>query len=197
MPTKDKNTEQPKASEPGRSQESLATLSGDLGMDRFARIFEASARRWDLIVYPALFMFIILAAYGFYLVFSLTEDMHTLAKNVDANMAENMRSMSENLNLLSRNVALMSDRISEMSLNMENIDENTTVMNDYMADISTQLDTLTPILANMQVMTRSIQNMDGTIRVITANTGVMSRDMSIMNQNVSRPMGVFNSFMPW
>ena len=197
MPTEDKNTQQSKAEEPRQSAESPERTAADLGMDRFARIFEASARRWELIVYPALFMFIILAAYGFYLVFSLTEDMHTLAKNVDANMAENMRSMSANLNLLSRNVALMSDRVSEMSLNMESIDENTTVMNDYMADISSQMNTLTPILANMEVMTRSIQNMDGTIRVITANTGIMSRDMSIMNQNVSRPMGVFNSFMPW
>ncbi len=197
MPTKDQNTEQPKAGEPGQSAASSQSNATDLGMDRFARIFEASARRWELIVYPALFMFIILAAYGFYLVFSLTEDMHTLAKNVDANMAENMRSMSANINLLSKNVAIMSDRVSEMSLNMENIDENTTIMNDHMADISLQMNTLTPILANMEVMTRSIQNMDGTIRVITANTGVMSRDMSIMNQNVSRPMGVFNSFMPW
>jgi len=197
MPTKDQNTVGPKTGESGQSGESLQKLSDELGMDRFARIFEASARRWELIVYPALFMFIILAAYGFYLVFSLTEDMSTLARNVDANMSENMRSMSANINLLSRNVALMSDRVSEMSLNMESIDENTLTMNDYMADISRQMNTLEPMLANIGAMTRSMQNMDATIRVITANTGVMSRDMSIMNQNVSRPMSTFNSFMPW
>ena len=37
-------------------------------MDRLSQAFENSARRWELIVYPTLFAFIILAAYGFYLV---------------------------------------------------------------------------------------------------------------------------------
>ena len=39
--------------------------------DRLAQVFESSARRWELIVYPSLFAFIILAAYGFYLIFNL------------------------------------------------------------------------------------------------------------------------------
>ena len=40
-------------------------------MDRLSEAFESSARRWELIVYPSLFAFIILAAYGFFLVYSL------------------------------------------------------------------------------------------------------------------------------
>ena len=34
-------------------------------MDKFANSFEASARRWELVVYPSLLAFIVLAAYGF------------------------------------------------------------------------------------------------------------------------------------
>ena len=55
-------------------------------MDRLSLAFETSARRWELIVYPTLFAFIILAAYGFYLIFSLARDVHYLAMTVDSNM---------------------------------------------------------------------------------------------------------------
>ena len=39
----------------------LASLRGTDSLDRLARAFESSARRWELIVYPALFAFIVLA----------------------------------------------------------------------------------------------------------------------------------------
>ncbi|MDT8281563.1 MAG: hypothetical protein RQ982_01985 [Gammaproteobacteria bacterium] len=40
------------------------TVSDDM-LERFTRAFEYSARRWELIVYPSLFAFILLAGYGF------------------------------------------------------------------------------------------------------------------------------------
>jgi len=51
----------------------------DLALDRLSHAFETSAKRWELIVYPSMFAFIILASYGFYLVFSLAKDVHYLA----------------------------------------------------------------------------------------------------------------------
>ena len=62
-------------------------------MDRLSLAFETSARRWELIVYPSLFAFIILAAYGFYLVFSLAKDVHYLAISMDS-MNQSMRSIT-------------------------------------------------------------------------------------------------------
>ena len=44
------------------------------GYARLSEVFESSARRWELIVYPSLFAFIILAAYGFYLIYNLARD---------------------------------------------------------------------------------------------------------------------------
>ena len=35
-------------------------------MSQFARSFEASARRWELVVYPSLLAFIVLAIYGYH-----------------------------------------------------------------------------------------------------------------------------------
>ena len=82
-----------------------------MALERFAKSFEASARRWELIVYPSLFAFIILAAYGFFLIYSLTEDMHTLAERMDPEMGANMGTMAGHISVLSLNIENMSDRI--------------------------------------------------------------------------------------
>ena len=79
-------------------------------MDRLSMAFETSARRWELIVYPSLFAFILLAAYGFYLIFSLAKDIHFLALSVDSNMnimSSNLMSMTDSVGQLSANVRTM------------------------------------------------------------------------------------------
>jgi len=87
-------------------------------MDRLSNAFETSARPWELIVYPSLFAFIILAAYGFYLIFSLAKDVHYLAIRVDSNMTvltSNMQSVSDNIVQLSGNVRIMATTSKEAS----------------------------------------------------------------------------------
>ena len=48
-------------------------------LDKLASGFTESARRWEMIVYPSLVAFIILAAYGFFLIYSLTSDVTRVA----------------------------------------------------------------------------------------------------------------------
>jgi uncharacterized protein YoxC len=145
-------------------------------IDRLSQAFETSARRWELIVYPSLFAFIILAAYGFYLVFSLAKDVHYLAISVDSNMtvlASNMQSVSDNMGQLTANVRTMAVSVESMS-----------------RDVST----LEPMLTNLQQMDQSMQAM-------THATHYMRGDVASMNQNIgqgiARPMTFFNRFMPW
>jgi methyl-accepting chemotaxis protein len=141
-------------------------------VDRLSLAFENSARRWELIVYPSLFAFILLAAYGFYLVFSLAKDIHYLAKTVDTSMmivASNMQVMSDNVAQMSANVRTMAVSVDSMS-----------------RDVAT----LEPILTSMQ-------SMDQAIRTMTLTTGNMRDDMAVMNRNISRPMSFVNSFVPW
>mgnify|MGYP001087431108 CR=1 FL=1 len=98
------NTELTKSEEVGQG----GPFDG-MAMDRLSHAFETSAKRWELIVYPTLFAFIILAAYGFYLVFSLAKDVHYLAISVDSNMtvlASNMQSMSDNVSQMSSSVTM-------------------------------------------------------------------------------------------
>ncbi|BCU07612.1 DUF948 domain-containing protein [Allochromatium tepidum] len=152
--------------------EASETQVNAYAIDRLSQAFETSAKRWELIVYPSLFAFIILAAYGFYLVFSLAKDVHYLAISVDTNMtvmASNMQSMSDNVAQMSRNVRVMTASVESMAQDV---------------------DTLQPMLA-------SIQEMDRSMRVMTQSTAAMGRDMAVMNQSISRPMQFINGFMPW
>lgn len=146
--------------------------ANQFAMDRLSQAFETSARRWELIVYPTLFAFIILAAYGFYLVFSLAKDVHYLAISVDSNMtvlASNMQSISDNMGQISSNVRTMTVGVDSMA-----------------RDVGT----LEPMLTSIKAMDRSMQSM-------TFTTSTMREDLGAMNRNIGRPMHFMNSFMPW
>jgi len=145
-------------------------------IDRLSQAFETSARRWELIVYPSLFAFIILAAYGFYLVFSLAKDVHYLAISVDSNMtvlASNMQSVSDNMGQLTANVRTMSVSVESMS-----------------RDVST----LEPMLTNIEQMGQSMESMTYATHHIRDNMSVMNRNIG---NGITRPMSFFNTFMPW
>ena len=151
----------------------------DNSFDRLSEAFETSARRWELIVYPSLFGFILLAGYGFFLIYSLARDVHYLAMTVDSNltvMSSNFQSVADNMNHLTANVR---------------------TMNVNMGDINQKISTLEPMLTNMDSMDRSIDSMDRAIQSITYTTHNMRNDMAVMNENVSRPMSFMNTFMPW
>jgi len=148
---------------------------GNYSMDRLSVAFESSARRWELIVYPSLFGFILLAAYGFYLIFSLAKDVHFLALSVDSNMS-----------VIASNVQSMSDSVGQLSANVRTM----TVSIDSMAE---DVRTLEPILTSMD-------SMDESMKLITSSTYNMQHDMRAMNYNIddaARPMTLWNSFMPW
>lgn len=141
-------------------------------IDRLSQAFETSAKRWELIVYPSLFAFIILAAYGFYLVFSLAKDVHYLAISVDTHLTV----MASNMQAISSNVAQMRQDVGNMSAQV--------------ASMAQDVKTLEPMLA-------SLQQMDLAMRNLTLSTASIRQDMAVMNNSISRPMQFMNWFMPW
>jgi uncharacterized protein YoxC len=151
----------------------------DYSLDRLSEAFETSARRWELIVYPSLFAFIILAGYGFFLIYSLATDVHYLAISVDSNMtvlASNMQSVSDNMTHMTANIKIMATNLT---------------------DINRKVGTLEPMLTSINSMDQSMGSMERSIQSITVSTHNMRSDMAIMNQNVSRPMSFMNTFLPW
>lgn len=158
-------------------------------MERFTRSFERSARRWEFVVYPSMFAFIVLAFYGFYLIYSLTTDMALLARSADHNMSV----MTDNMGQITRSIVVMTDRVDSMAVNIEDVADQMHVLEPMMVSLTKMnesIDTLEPILTNMNQMNRSIQTM-------AVSTRRMGYDINAMNYNVARPMGMMNRFMPW
>ncbi len=167
-----------------REAEVRSELVGlEVALTKFSRSFEASAHRWEMLVYPAMLVFFIMATSGFYLIYSLTVDMHTLANHVDPQMAENLDTMSTHIEHLSGNIHDMTGRIAHMSDSIDHINMSIGTMNVTMGDISYKMD---PLLEN-------IADMNFSMRQMTTATGIMSRDMSNMNYNIGKPMSIF----PW
>lgn len=127
-------------------------LTADTALERFARSFETSARRWELIVYPTIFGFIILASYGFFLIYSLTKDMHVLAGSIDPRMAENLGLMARNVAQLSTNIGTMTDTLVQMQNRMDSIDGHMQSMDAATREIAFKMNTLELMRADVHAM---------------------------------------------
>jgi hypothetical protein len=99
-------------------------------LETLATAFTASARRWEAIVYPSLFAFILLAVYGFYLIYNLTSDVRRVADNMDEiviNMDEisiDMKVMSNNMVVMTHTLEGQSAAMREMTFYMGNINHS-------------------------------------------------------------------------
>jgi len=167
--------------DPGRGENVEAQLDACLGrsLEQLSNAFTVSARRWELIVYPALLMFCVLAAYGFYLIYSLTKDVGILAEQITI-INNSMRQISANVDRMSGNVEQMSGNISSMT-------DHVTLMT---GDISEATEVMSRMVIHMRDMNVSMQSMNVAMEQMRYHIGVM-------NQSVSRPMSFMNSFLPW
>ena len=143
-------------------------------MERFVDGVAKSTRRWEVVVYPALVAFVVLAAYGFFLIFSLTEDLDRIAAGVDR--------MNDHIALMNSNVADMSGKL------------------DTLAPMLARLDTMDQSMASMTQtigsMDQTIKIMDHSVRGMATTTDQMRHHMGVLTHNVARPMSIMNSFMP-
>lgn len=163
--------------------EEIQQEASNTQVERFVQSFERSARRWEIIVYPALFAFVVLAGYGFFLIYSLTNSVASIARSMDPNMGEHMEVMATN--------------ISELSTEIKDISVKMAVITEKMETIPTMPVYMKQMDGSISEINQSITNMNTSIQSIALTTEHMRQSMSSMNQNVSRPMSFFNSFAPW
>ena len=149
-------------------------------LERLANTFDSSAKRWEMVVYPSLFAFVLLAGYGFFLIYRLTHDISTLSHSVTRMaviVSEAMPRMTGDLNL-------MTGSIDDMTGNIDG-------MTGEIVSMSHQMNSLTPMSNNIQSMTHNIGNMNRSVYG-------MQRDMHGMNKTVSSgPFGMMNDVMPF
>ena len=87
-------------------------------LDQLSKAFMTSAKRWEMIVYPAMFAFIVLATYGFFLIYSLTTDIHVVAKDMNK-MTVHMEKIVMNMETMSKNMVVMTQTIDSQSASMK------------------------------------------------------------------------------
>lgn len=171
-------------------------------------------RRWQMVVFPALFAFVLLAGYGFYLIYSLVEDVDKMANSVHLNMGF----MAERMSQVSQNLDVLTGSVRDISVNLDDLTGTVTAMNTSVVSISGQMGTLPPMLdamrdvnqriasmdrsmssldARIGIMSASVESMNHQMAAITAATQHISGNVSGLNQSFGRPMGFMNSIMPW
>lgn len=133
-------------------------------------------RTLQMIVYPAMVAFIILAAYGFYLVQSLTTDVHRLTETI-ASMNDTVHS----------NMSNIAGTMDNMTSQMGNLVDSTSQMTHNIVGMN----------GSTQDMAGNIQQMNASTQNMAVSTYNMQRDMWSMNKNISGPMKMFNKFSPF
>ncbi len=167
--------------------------SAETHLERLAQTFETSARRWELIVYPSVVGFILLALYGFYLVYHVTRDMADLASSTRAMqqtvtlMAADVHGMSGDAKTMTSLVGHVAGRMDSMDTTMGGMGRTMQQMDESVQRVSLQMD---GAVANMHLMNRQFDAMNFQV-------GRVGADMSGMHQAIGRPLGFMNAFMPW
>ena len=82
-------------------------------------------RRLQMVAFPAFVAFVLLAGYGFYLVFNLVEDVHKMAMAVDVNMSFMAGRMSQ----ISQNLDALTGTIRDIAVNLDDLSGTVTAMN--------------------------------------------------------------------
>ena len=172
-----------------------ATVNGQ-PLERFASCFEKSARRWEMVVYPALFAFCVLSIYGFYMIYHLTQDMSHIARNIqvmstsiDPYMGQHMASMVDGIENMSNNVQVMTRNLNAIDGNMEAITVSMEDMRGSMQQITSYTKTLEPMMTSMS-------NLDQSTQYMANSTFHMTREMGSINRGMS-PRGMFSRFTPF
>jgi methyl-accepting chemotaxis protein len=139
-------------------------------VERFVSAFEESSKRWEMVMYPVLIAFALLSGYGFYLIYSLTHDMHVMTYSIThmSSTIDNMSNKLDPISVMGKDIGSMSGNISSMDNGIQNMTTNINSMNNSMGTMSDDM------------------------RGVRYDMNRMSGNMN----DLSRPMSFFSGFMP-
>jgi len=164
-------------------------------------------RRLQMVAFPAMFAFVLLAGYGFYLVFSLVQDVHKMATAVDVNMT----SMAGRMSQISQNLDALTGTIRDIAVNLDDLSGTVTAMNGKLDTLPPMLEAMRDIEGRMAAMDQSTRSMDAGVGAMTASMQTLNNQMAAitaavqhisgnvsgLNQNIGRPLNFMNNMMPW
>ncbi len=152
-------------------------------IERLAIAFERSARRWEMVAYPAMVLFTMLAVFGFYKIYSVSENMRIMAEQLQPQMGVHMDKLTNSMESLTANIAQMSRNIDAMQQRVATMSTDTNAMSEQMKFLAT--------------MDQNIAQMNQSVTAMTTHTDMIRWNMATMNNSIQRPMNFMNGFMPW
>ncbi len=97
-------------------------------INRFSEAIKTSSKRWEMAVYPSLFAFVLLASYGFFLIYSLTQDVSKVAIQMES-MSYDMHSIVVSVESMNKNMVLMTQildsqyqTVQDMNVHIKSMD---------------------------------------------------------------------------
>lgn len=79
-----------------------------------------SLTRWEKVVFPFMAGFLLLAIYGFFLIYSLTKDVHSMA----GNMVQLTTTVDRNMTALAKDVSGMHQQVQQLNQRLDHMDQN-------------------------------------------------------------------------
>lgn len=166
---------------------------------KLAEIFESRSKKLQQIIYPAMFAFVLLASYGFFLIYSVTSNVTTIAENMIlmtksiSGEDSNIGSLAKSMVTMQKNVQNMANSVGEMKTNINSLNDSVYNMKNSVADMGGNLTEMTNYIS---VFDPALQNIDRSTQDMANSVGWMERDMDSLEDNFS-PDGMIRNIMPF
>lgn len=138
-----------------------------------------------------------IAVMGYYVVYSITQDMRTLAHAIDPRMEYHMGVMTKSVSEPSINVGKMKKSIEAMSKNTGLMRQDFAKTTNYMASMTMDTRVMNLEICTLTPMVKSINDMNRVLLHIEKSLNWIQQDMRQMSINFDKPMNAINSMMPF
>jgi len=172
-----------------RQQEGVHTSH----IERMLRQMERSSRRWEKMVFPTLIAFILLAGYGFFMVYSMTRDMSIIAQTIEIDFRQDVVHIRNDIGTMVDQVEKMQETMANMSVKMDPLQD----FGPLLAEIKELDDSVGRISGSVDNMDESVVSMNNSMNNLDDSMYYMGRDVGDMNDSFSSPTKMFKRMMPW
>jgi uncharacterized protein YoxC len=140
-----------------------------------SKIMSTGIKRWEKVIYPMMVAFILLSAYGFYLI---------------VHVSGNMDDMSESFKQMNVSVAQMDSSVNRL---VEVLERD---LDDITASVK-HMQSITSMTSSLSQMNNTLHGIYSSVYFMEHSTSNMSSNLSELNNNISEPLDSMNSVMPW
>lgn len=158
-----------------------------------SRAMTDGIRRWEKVLYPMMVAFIILAIYGFYLIYNITQDMRNMSNNMET-ITKEMHEMTKDFGQITENMLVMTKAVvtmtNTMNRKLESIDGRMVSMDVHLAHLNASIDGMENSFKNtntyMSELNQSVEKIEGDFRETNQHMENMNGEISKVNQQLGK-----------